>query len=239
MRARHLGLALSACIVFGVGLMPSQGSAGEVSSQKATRLGSHNERPLLARELVLDTRQEGYRFTIWIDPNLSKAPRLVRKLRQANMPVRQNEPCADRGRCYLAYKADALAFRGRLISGIGLSKRYYGGAHASYDYATILYDTKVGSVIGFSDLFANWQGAKAILQEQWCIAIKAHSTCPPVEHQVLALVEDADDGINRIRVQTDPYAFETYGEGADSADLRVTEALLPFIKPQFRGAFRP
>lgn len=43
---------------------------------------------------------------------------------------------------------------------------------------------------------------------------------------------------NRIRVQTDPYAFGTYAEGADYADLAVTDGLSALLKPEFRTSFR-
>lgn len=193
---------------------------------------------LLASELVLDTQIGGHHFSIWIDPRFSKAPLLVRKLRQANKPLRQHEPCPTTAYCYVAYKADALAYRGRLISGIGTVTRYDGGAHPVPEISSILFDLKSQTFLQFSSLFSNWPKAAETLQKQWCSAMQAHSDCPPFEHQALTLV-GGYDGISQIRVETDPYAFGTYAEGTDSADLAVTKALISLIKPEYRQLFRP
>jgi len=199
--------------------------------------GARSDSAILATDLTMKEKSGVYEFTAEIDPWLARYPDVVRKLREESLRARtgpddcnEDLPCFDSIEWTMHYGGD------RLVSVIGQTGSFYGGAHGVTIASDRTFDLQSGEPVRFGDLFNSWPAAQAILQKQWCEALSEHSTCPALEEQALAL-SGGDGGASEVFVQTSDYAFGSYAEGSDSRYLSVTPELIAVAKPEYQSSF--
>lgn len=205
----------------------------------AAEAASGSEDALLATDLTVRDKSGIYEFSAEIDPWIAPYPTVVRALREDSLLTKTGpENCIESLPCFDNTEWE-MHFGGvRLVSVIGMTNSFYGGAHPAMSAQDRTFDIQTGQVLRFGDLFNSWSAAKALLQPQWCEAVRfsSHTTCPSLEDQALAL-SGGDKGASEIKVQTSDYAFGSYAEGSDSAYLSVTPQLIALVKPEYQSAF--
>ena len=201
--------------------------------------GARSDSDLLATDLTIKEKSGVYEFTAEIDPWLAQYPRVVQSLREEILNAKTGpDGCIDTLPCFDSMEWEMQYAGNRLVSVIGITNSFYGGAHPVMKAQDRTYDIETGQVVRFGDLFNSWPAARAILQEQWCDAVRFgnHTTCPSLEDQALAL-SGGDTGASEIFVQTSDYAFGSYAEGSDKSYLSVTPELIALAKPEYQSSF--
>lgn len=141
---------------------------------------------------------------------------------------------------------------GPLLSLLGATSIYSGGAHGNLLYDVLIWDRNSGGRIRFADLFDQPGEALRLLARDFCPAL-AHeqklrrgdyydpddmfAECPSVGSVPLLPVAGPSGRVERIQALLAPYVAGPYAEGPYEIDLPVGPALLGLVKPRYRPAF--
>jgi len=206
-------------------------------------------------ELPMACLAEGgpnYQFLFAYSAEAGAIPALDAMLRQAERTARENfeDLLADARRFPQAhyfyeetYTTDAD--RPELLALSVRHSEYAGGARAASTAGTLIWDRAANRAIGFEQLFDDFDGARALVNRQFCSALRdardrtlggsAHDDCPDL--YFARLIRGADGRIARLHFSFDP--IDDTDEGQFDVELPVAAELVPLVRAAYRPAFAP
>lgn len=141
----------------------------------------------------------------------------------------------------------------RLLSLVGETESYTGGAHGNRGSVTLLWDRAAKREIKLADLFSAPASRDALLRDRWCTALdKAREEkrgapvgddgmfdqCPALsEISIAPSDQDGDGRFERLTLIADPYVAGPWSEGDYIVELPVTPPLIAALKPDYRAGF--
>jgi len=142
----------------------------------------------------------------------------------------------------------------RLLSLLGQSYVYTGGAHGMTGYNPLLWDAKTGQEVDFEAMLTSPGALSQASGNRFCDALDAaraekrgapvirsgkddFTACPDMMRQ--AIVPESKNGrtIDTLNIVIGPYEAGPYAEGSYEIPLPVDAAMLQAIKPDYREAF--
>ncbi|WP_336959142.1 DUF4163 domain-containing protein [Sphingobium aquiterrae] len=142
----------------------------------------------------------------------------------------------------------------RLLSLLGQSYVYTGGAHGMTGYTPLLWDRKTGQEVALATMLTSPGALKQASGKRFCAALDAaraekrgapvvrsgqddFTACPDMMRQ--AIVPESKNGksIDSLTIVIGPYEAGPYSEGSYDIPLPVDAAMLRAIKSDYREAF--
>ena len=223
--------------------------------------------PIPARDLTMRADGPAYRFRWRAAPEVAAQPSLLLDLRAAatrSLARLRAEAIADRARAKRVgqgvptYRLFATtdwklaADTPKLLSLIGESSSYSGGAHGSTSYAMRLWDKSAKRPIAMPALFANWPKARKAIEADYCKAlaqaqaqrrigekVSGFDACPRLSDQVMVPWGGFDDAAPSIIILLPPYTAGPYSEGSYEITVAWPASIKPLLKPAWRSTFFP
>ena len=164
---------------------------------------------------------------------------------------------AEQGREFNGYMGSTLWTTAgqspRLLSLVGETESYTGGAHGNHGSATLLWDRAAKREIKFVDLFASPASRDALLRDRWCAELdKAREKkrgeavgtdgmfdqCPALGEISIVPTDTGGDGrFERLTLIADPYVAGPWAEGDYVVELPVTAPIIAALEPDYRSSF--
>lgn len=142
----------------------------------------------------------------------------------------------------------------RLLSLVGETNSYTGGAHGNHGTTALLWDREAKREIKLADLFAAATSRDMLLSQTWCAELnKAREEkrgepvgkdgpfedCPGLgDITVVPTDTDGDGRFERLALIADPYVAGPWAEGDYEVELPVTEPFLTALKSAYRDSFK-
>jgi hypothetical protein len=140
-----------------------------------------------------------------------------------------------------------------LLSLVGVTSAYTGGAHPNHGSHALLWDRLRGREINLFDLTATKTSWVAAIRRPFCILLdrerakrrdepvrrdEMFGECPPLKDLTLAPADhDRNGRFDHIDITADPYVAGPYVESDYEISLPVTAGMLARVKPAFRREF--
>lgn len=142
----------------------------------------------------------------------------------------------------------------RLLSLVGETSSFTGGAHPNTDYDGAIWDRQAGRLLAVDALFAA-KGAVESLSARYCKGLDAaraekrgevlppspddfSTACPPLADQSVVAADTNGNGrFDMLQVWIPPSVAGAYAEGDYQVDLKLDEATLAALKPEYRDSF--
>lgn len=141
----------------------------------------------------------------------------------------------------------------RLLSLIGATGSYTGGAHPNGGTTALLWDKKLARQTSYAALLQSGQSWDGALRQPFCILLDREraerrqekvtrgewpSQCPGLKELTLALADHDHDGrFDHMDVTADSYVAGPYAEGPYEISLPLTAAMLQRLKAEYRASF--
>ncbi|MEO0500537.1 MAG: hypothetical protein AAF205_08285 [Pseudomonadota bacterium] len=136
-----------------------------------------------------------------------------------------------------------------LLSLVGETHSYTGGAHPNLTYGSILWDRQNEAPLSAYDLFEDAAAAKTEIALRYCAALERaradrrgdaviegkYGECPAIDDQPVVPVGSSETGIAMIRVLLAPYVAGPYAEGAYQVDVEMDEDLSAMLRNDVIG----
>ncbi|GLR47016.1 hypothetical protein [Sphingomonas astaxanthinifaciens] len=141
----------------------------------------------------------------------------------------------------------------RLLSLVGASSAYTGGAHSNSGTKALLWERALGREIDWRALLQpgkSWDGA---IRQPFCTLLDRERAkrrqeavkkgewpgqCPELKELTIALADhDRDGRFDHLDLTADPYVAGPYAEGAYEVSLPLTATMLARLKPAYRADF--
>jgi hypothetical protein len=143
----------------------------------------------------------------------------------------------------------------RLLSLLGSTTVYTGGAHQTSGTTALLWDRQRTREITFRDLLRPGQDWSGAIRQPFCTLLDREradrrkerivrgewpNQCPALSELTLALFDrDSNGRFDHVEVIADPYVAGSYAEGAYTITLPLTATMLARLRPEFRTSFEP
>jgi hypothetical protein len=217
--------------------------------------------PILASDLIMRNNSANLQFGWRVPPEIGIIPPLFNEMRaKAEAGLAAGLQTAD----YDAAEARksgqptrqytditfwiVAADTPRLLAVTGQIYGYTGGAHGNTGYDSVLWDRKLGKLIGVPDLFADRAKARAILEPMVCKALAAEQAkrrggqklggdfdkCPPLAQATIVPFSGFSPVATQVRVIFAPYVAGPYVEGSYEITLPWPDEVKPLVKPEYR-----
>lgn len=141
----------------------------------------------------------------------------------------------------------------RLLSLIGSTSSYTGGAHPNSGTSALLWDRKLGRQTTYAALLNPGQSWGGAIRTPFCTLLDREraerrqekiarggwpSQCPELKELTVALADHDHDGrFDHIDVTADSYVAGPYAEGPYEISLPLTATMLQRLKPEYRASF--
>ena len=136
----------------------------------------------------------------------------------------------------------------------GLTYEFTGGAHPNHGYAALLWDKTANRQRAATDLFLSKAAFSAAIRGPFCDLLDRQretkrgekinrasgdefDACIDPAESTLILGSTNHQTFDRLGVLIGPYEAGPYAEGDYEVNLRVTQAVLDAVKPEFKAAF--
>ncbi len=127
---------------------------------------------------------------------------------------------------------------------------FTGGAHPNSGFLGLLWDKRSEAEIKLADLFADWDAARPLLEEDFCAALDAErqarrgaaidgggfDECPDLTEQPVEIIGDSFASLVGLRFLISPYVAGPYAEGSYEIDVALDGNLQDAIKPDYLPA---
>lgn len=141
----------------------------------------------------------------------------------------------------------------RLLSLVGATSSYTGGAHPNSGTSALLWDRKLGRETNYAALLKAGQSWSAAIRTPFCTLLDREraerrrekvkrgewpNQCPELKELTLALADHDKDGLfDHVDVTADSYVAGPYAEGPYEISLPLTATMLQRLRPEYRASF--
>lgn len=213
-----------------------------------------------ASDLLIRERSDDFEFGWRMVPDVAAYPALLAELRRdaaARLAETKKGAAEDR-----TARGDTAPFFGhyfqqnwrveadtpRLLSLLGETDTFTGGAHGMHVSQGLIWDKATGKRLTLPDLFTDWAAARKLIEPAYCRALDKERAerrgapgtggmfddCPPLLEQTVTLAGWGENSAGGMKVYLDPYTAGPYAEGTYELWVFPEPAITPLLKPEYR-----
>lgn len=213
-----------------------------------------------ASDLLIRETSDDLEFGWRMVPDVAAYPALLAELRRdaaARLAETKKGAAEDR-----AARGDTAPFFGhsfqqnwrveadtpRLLSLLGETDSFTGGAHGMHVSQGLIWDKAAGRRLTLPDLFNDWAAARKLIEPAYCRVLDKERAerrgtpktggmfddCPPLLEQTVTLAGWGENSAGGMKVYLDPYTAGPYAEGTYELWVFPEPAITPLLKAEYR-----